>query len=106
VFPSRPWLTQRRYLAISPHTVDAKRVIAEGIANAYRHGGATSCIVSVTQTHTSLLVEVVDNGTGLPEKYSPGLGSAVFESVCGSEWRRENNAGSGCTLTATVSLEQ
>jgi signal transduction histidine kinase len=84
---------------------DVKRVIAEGIANAYRHGGATSCIVSVTQTHTSLLVQVVDNGTGLPEKYSPGLGSAVFESVCGSEWRLEGNAGKGCTLRATVSLE-
>jgi two-component sensor histidine kinase len=86
------------------HASDVKRVISEGIANAYRHGGATSCMVSVTQTQTSLLVEVSDNGKGLPKTHSPGLGSAVLESVCGSEWRRENNAESGCTLWATVSL--
>jgi len=83
---------------------NVKRVIAAGIANAYRHGGATSCIVSVTQTQTSLLVEIGDNGKGLPDKYSPGLGSTVLESACGSKWGLEGNTGKGCALRATVSL--
>jgi signal transduction histidine kinase len=51
----------------------AYRVTAEALANVLRHAGAGTCRVTVA-VRDGLVVEVVDDGIGLPEHRRPGIG--------------------------------
>ena len=58
--------------------VAAFRIIQEALTNVVRHAGATACTVSVrladAQGGEALLVDVLDDGCGLPVDRSPGMG--------------------------------
>ena len=57
------------------------RVVEEGINNAITHGEATAVDVSVSEDDGVISVDVSDNGVG-PRGDEPGLGSALFDSLC------------------------
>ncbi len=64
---------------VDPETVaDLCRVVEEAVANAMRHGDATTITVAVTATDERLDVVVTDDGTG-PHGGGPGLGTTLFD---------------------------
>lgn len=88
---------------VSPEqAVSIKRVIQEGLANAYRHGHATSCVVEVASCDGVVLVTVTDNGRGLSQPLRPGLGSAVLDAATEGQWSLEPAPAGGCVLRARL----
>lgn len=53
--------------------VAAYRIATEAITNTVRHAAASHCNIRLT-LNTRLLVEVTDNGVGLPDHYQTGIG--------------------------------
>jgi signal transduction histidine kinase len=53
--------------------VAAYRIALEGITNAARHSGASTCVVRIA-SNGGLDVEVRDDGRGLPADFRPGVG--------------------------------
>lgn len=84
----------------SGHTArDVGRVVEEGLSNAIRHGGATSIHVSVQANADQIIVVIDDDGFG-PQKGTPGLGSALLDSIATS-WQLTPH-GSGCRLHVSI----
>ena len=54
----------------------AHRIAAEALTNVARHSGATSCWVRVGRIPEGLALSIRDNGRGLPEGATVGLGLA------------------------------
>jgi signal transduction histidine kinase len=52
------------------------RIVAEAISNALRHARATTIMVSLERSTTALVVEVRDDGRGIPSVVVPGVGLA------------------------------
>ncbi|MGI5486401.1 sensor histidine kinase [Microtetraspora malaysiensis] len=67
-------------------------VAREALTNAIRHSAARHCAVRLSRTATALTVTVADDGTGLPELVTPGVGLSSM---------RERVAELGGTLTFT-----
>lgn len=63
-----------------------RRIVDEGIANAYRHGHASSVDVSISRDSDGIEIRVMDDGIGPPAEHRPGLGSAVLESLAPGAW--------------------
>jgi len=78
---------------------DVGRVVEEGLSNAIRHGGAAHVAVRVERDERVICVTVTDDGVG-PRGGSPGLGSAMLDSVCES-WSLTSHPG-GARLVARV----
>ena len=81
--------------------VAAKRIIHEGIANAYRHGRATECDVDIDCNASQITIRIADNGATHSGPATPGLGTAIMNSICGEEWNVEINPKGGRILNAT-----
>jgi signal transduction histidine kinase len=79
-----------------------KRVMQEGLANAYRHGRASRCFVDISRDATYLVVSVTDNGVGITPGSCPGLGSAILDSVCPGQWTLHPQPDNGSRLTARI----
>jgi signal transduction histidine kinase len=73
--------------------VAAYRIAAEAVANAVRHAGASTCTVTLGLSGDDLLVEISDDGRGVPADAVPGVGSASM---------RERAAELGGTLDVTT----
>ncbi|WP_067173197.1 sensor histidine kinase [Microtetraspora niveoalba] len=67
-------------------------VTREALTNAIRHSAARRCSVRLSRSATALTVTVADDGTGLPEPVTPGVGLSSM---------RERVAELGGTLTFT-----
>jgi signal transduction histidine kinase len=52
------------------------RIVAEAISNALRHARANTIMVSLERSTTALVVEVRDDGRGIPSVVVPGVGLA------------------------------
>ncbi|NUT11589.1 MAG: sensor histidine kinase, partial [Nonomuraea sp.] len=52
----------------------AYRIAQEALTNARRHAEATSVLVTLRREDDALRVSVADDGTGLPDEPSPGVG--------------------------------
>ncbi|OYO01081.1 two-component sensor histidine kinase [Enemella evansiae] len=72
------------------------RIVQETLSNIIRHSGARGCEVSVRGDGDTVVVQVEDNGHGLPSRPTPGTG------VAGMRERVEELGGS---LTVTTRLE-
>ncbi len=59
-----------------PAAVDlaALRIVQEAVANARKHAAASACTVRVDREGSGLRVEVTDDGVGIPQAITPGLG--------------------------------
>jgi len=60
-------------------------VVEEAFANALRHGLATEAKIILKSSTLGTSLIVIDNGIG-PRAGDPGLGSALFNSIAGSNW--------------------
>ncbi len=54
--------------------VAAFRIAGEALANVARHAGATTCVVQLRVEDAALVVEVVDDGRGIPADAEAGVG--------------------------------
>ena len=72
--------------------VAAYRVVLEALTNVARHAAATRCQVRLWRAE-GLMVEVSDNGRGLPEIYRAGVGLSSMRE-------RATELGGSCTITA------
>ena len=68
-----------------PLARDICRVVEEAINNAITHGEASQVVVNINAADGAVVVDVVDNGHG-PGDDDPGLGSALFDSLC-ERWK-------------------
>jgi signal transduction histidine kinase len=81
-------------------------VIAEALANAATHAGATGARVRAARLDGELLVEVRDDGAGGadPERGTGLLGLADRVAACGGTLALNSPTGAGTTLTVTLPL--
>jgi signal transduction histidine kinase len=89
------------------------RIIQEALTNVVRHAGAGSCVVSLyvadTEHGEGLVVEVTDDGHGLPLPWDRGIGlqsmKARAAELCGDcVVRSPAGSGRGTRVTATLPL--
>jgi signal transduction histidine kinase len=82
-----------------PAAVDvaAYRIIAEALANLIRHAQASEAIVEITTDLTTVSLDVVDNGIGLPPR--PRLDGIGLASIR----ERAQEIGGHCAITTDVS---
>lgn len=81
----------------------AAAVVGEAVANARRHGQATAAEISVSGADQGGLHLICrDNGVG-PRAGRAGLGSALYDSVAGSQWSLDLGPwGVGAQLEVTL----
>lgn len=88
--------------------VAAFRIATEAVTNTVRHARAQRCDVRLTLQHEAMLVvEIVDDGIGLPKNNEPGAGiSAMRERAeeLGGLFRAERLAGRGTRIRAELPL--
>ncbi|WP_285638019.1 ATP-binding protein [Lentzea sp. NBRC 102530] len=61
--------------------VAAYRIVAEALTNTARHSGASRCVITV-RTDGDLVVEIVDDGTGVAADSKPGVGLDSMRERC------------------------
>jgi signal transduction histidine kinase len=87
--------------------VAAYRIALEGLMNAARHAGARTCRVGIEQVDAGLVVEVSDDGCGIPEDTPPGVGMMAMRErtmELGGVFHVTSAPGAGCRITATLPL--
>ncbi|GAA0983633.1 hypothetical protein GCM10009555_055790 [Acrocarpospora macrocephala] len=75
--------------------VAAYRIVQEGLTNIRKHAQATWAKVTLRR-ESALIVEISDDGVGLPETVNPGVG-------LGSMRERAAELGGTCTITSSAS---
>lgn len=76
-----------------------EQILEEAVSNAVRHGFADEVRVSVAQLSASTAqLVILDNGIG-PTSGKPGLGTALMNSIAGSNWTLASNETGGSKLT-------
>lgn len=84
------------------------RIVEQALLNSVRHGQATHCDINIRETGRLLSIEVSDNGRGLPEKPTPGLGTTLITTWCrtlNGSWHLAPRKQGGTTLSATLPLK-
>jgi signal transduction histidine kinase len=94
-------------MIIKDFLVDA---ISEAVANSVRHGAADQVQVIFNQVDQTLLeLSIKDNGTGGSLSNNSGLGTEIFNLLCGNNWNLMKNPeglGSLLVLKVDTSLDQ
>jgi signal transduction histidine kinase len=86
--------------------VAAYRIAVEALTNAVRHAEARTCAIRL-DVGDELVVEVVDDGNGLPSGVAPGTGLESMESRAaelGGSVRIERRRGGGTRLEARLPI--
>lgn len=73
--------------------VAAYRIVQEALTNVVRHSGARTCCVRLRADPDTLIVEVIDDGTGIAAAATPGVGLASMRE-------RAAETGGSCEVTA------
>ena len=90
---------------LSPKCIRAIfQVTNEAMANAWRHGAASTAQVQLSRQDQACTLTVRDNGT-LAEIRVPGLGSALFDEISDSNWQLAPQVGSGTMLKLQIPHE-
>jgi signal transduction histidine kinase len=87
--------------------VAAYRIVLEALANVVRHAHAKQCWVRIKHEPDLLRVEVLDDGSGLPASYKPGVGLASMRQRAlelGGECRIQSAPEAGMLVTALLPL--
>jgi signal transduction histidine kinase len=87
--------------------VAAYRIATEAVSNAVRHAGASSCTVSLALSGEDLLVQISDDGRGVPADAVPGVGSTSMReraAELGGTLDVTSSAGAGTTVRARLPL--
>lgn len=77
------------------------RIVEEGIANAFRHGGARKATIVLDRVSDGILVVISDDGSG-PQREGSGLGSVLFDSAAPGGWTLSAGPESGSVLRLLV----
>jgi signal transduction histidine kinase len=93
--PSELLLTNDMWMMVSG-------VTEEGVANAVRHGFASSVKISIVLSDADLIVSIRDDGTG-PRQGSPGIGTEFFSAIS-NDWVLKDT-GSGSKLRLVLKTE-
>ena len=64
-----------------PMLEDLRSVLGEVAVNARRHGGAGALVISVEQVPSGWRIVCEDDGQGVPEGSTPGLGSRLLDET-------------------------
>ena len=85
----------------------AHRLIEEATANAIRHGQATSLTVRIRAEAGYVQITCRDNGTGLSDSITPGLGSRLFDEAVGRDgwWTMSSAPGGGTEVHFALPVE-
>ena len=73
--------------------IAAYAIVREALTNVVRHAGATHAAVRLDIDGPRLVVEVADDGCGLPAAVNTGVGLASMQE-------RAHELGGTCTITA------
>ncbi|TFV93753.1 sensor histidine kinase [Blastococcus sp. CT_GayMR20] len=87
--------------------VAAYRIATEAVANAVRHAGAATCTVALGLSGDDLLVEISDDGRGVPADAVPGVGSTSMReraAELGGSLDVTTASGAGTTVRARLPL--
>lgn len=89
--------------------VAAFRIIGEAMTNTVRHAGATKCQITLSVRDERLVLEVVDDGTGIPADAVGGVGLASLReraAELGGSSEVSCPATGGTTIRATLPLRR
>lgn len=84
------------------------RIVEQALLNAASHGHARTCAISV-QVKDDVVIQVDDDGSGLPDNPTPGLGSTLIATWCrtlNGSWRWEESPAGGVRLRASLPLSR
>lgn len=87
---------------------DLRRAVSEVCVNAVRHGQADMVWIGVASSGPGYVVTCRDNGRGLRDISSPGLGARVLDDIAArwhGAWQMETAPQGGCVVTLTVRPE-
>ncbi|MGY1601759.1 sensor histidine kinase [Geodermatophilus sp. SYSU D00815] len=87
--------------------VAAYRIATEAVTNAVRHAEASTCRVTLTAEDGDLVVEVTDDGRGVPDDAVPGVGTTSMReraAELGGTLEVVTAAGEGTTVRARLPL--
>jgi signal transduction histidine kinase len=87
--------------------VAAYRIALEALANVIRHAEASCCAIRLDVINEALILDIQDNGVGLPPDYHAGVGvSAMHERAAelGGSCVIENMATGGARVSARLPL--
>lgn len=79
------------------------QVIQEALSNAFRHGGATAARISVQDSGSKRLIDILDNGSWLTTG-KRGLGSEILSSLTNGQWSI-SSSNQGSLLRAAVKID-
>ncbi|MEV1330601.1 sensor histidine kinase [Micromonospora costi] len=84
-------------------------IVAEALANAYRHSGARTCRITVRRDGSGLTVDVGDDGSGIPSGVPSGIGMLSMRERAegiGGTCRIGPGPAGGTTVTVRVPAER
>ena len=86
---------------------DLALILEEALSNAYRHGKASTVVVTISHLDAeNLSITVLDDGIG-PSGGKKSVGSALLEAISSSRvWLEEAPVGFGALLTVHVSISE
>jgi signal transduction histidine kinase len=86
------------------------RIVQECLTNIHKHADATSVVISITPSARSITLRVADDGKGLRDGYSPGVGLRGMEErvrqLHGEFKIGSNSRGRGTTVTVSMPATQ
>jgi len=84
-------------------SVPLVHIAQEALANAFRHGSASSVRITINGDARHATMTVVDNGAFDPRRSQPGLGSALLDSLASGRWElTQSEQGGGCLTVTTL----
>jgi signal transduction histidine kinase len=92
-----------------PRNLDlsAYRIVQEALTNVLKHAAPCTATVDVHRDGAAVVVEVTDDGPGLPEPHQPGrglIGIAERVSMCGGRLEQAAGPGRGFMVRAVLPL--
>lgn len=87
--------------------VAAYRIVIEAVNNAAKHAHATSCHVSLARRDGNLEILISDDGAGLPDDASPGVGLGSMRERAeelGGTFTLSSDASAGTTITVRLPI--
>jgi signal transduction histidine kinase len=87
--------------------VAAYRIVSEALTNVVKHAEAGACTVTIANDEL-LVIEIVDDGVGIPEHYLPGVGMGSMRDRAeelGGSWLADSRPGGGTRVLARLPLD-
>lgn len=92
---------------LEQHTQDLQQtvtyVLTEAVNNAVRHGHAKTVVITIHDRPDTVIVRVEDDGDG-PTHATPGVGTALFDSVSDGRFTLTLKDGGGTALVVPIAV--